>query len=173
MKKIKKIDLNQNVDLKEVHDEMRKKSKNFWSEFKAFAVKGNAVDLAIGMVIGSAFTSIVNSLVKDIITPLIGSLTGGLDYSEWFVSLDGTEYATLAEAQEAGAAILSYGNFITAVINFIIVALVIFIIFKKLLAPRKKVDEKPAVPTEKDCPYCMSTVNIKAVKCPHCTSDLN
>ena len=169
MSKLKNVDLNQDVDLSKV----KEKSKGFWSEFKAFAIKGNAVDLAIGMVIGSAFTSIVNSLVKDIITPLIGAITGGLDYSEWFVSLDGTKYETLAEAQEAGAAILSYGNFITAIINFIIVALVIFIVFKKLLVSHKKEEEKPVAPTEKECPYCMSKVNIKAIKCPHCTSDLN
>ena len=153
---------------------MKNKSKGFWSEFKAFAIKGNAIDLAIGMVVGSAFTSIVNSLVKDIITPAIGAITGGLNYSEWFLSLDGKEYATLAEAQEAGAAVLSYGNFITAVINFIIVALVIFIVFKKLLVSHKKVEEAaPAPITEKECPYCKSTINIDAVKCPHCTSDLN
>ena len=170
MKKLKEVDLNKEVDLEKV----REKSKSFWSEFKAFAIKGNAVDLAIGMVIGSAFTSIVNSLVKDIITPLIGAITGGLDYSEWFVSLDGTHYETLAEAQEAGAALLTYGNFITAVLNFIIVALVIFIVFKKILVSHKKVEETPAPePTEKECPYCKSTININAVKCPHCTSDLN
>lgn len=169
MKKIKNIDLNQEVDFKKVNE----KTKSFWEEFKAFAIKGNAVDLAIGMVIGSAFTSIVNSLVKDIITPLIGALTGGLDYSEWFISLDGSNYATLAEAQENGAAILSYGNFLTAVINFTIVALVIFIIFKKILVSHKKIEEAPAPePTEKECPYCMSTINIKATRCPHCTSEL-
>ena len=160
--------LTQDVDFKEVN----KKAKGFWQEFKAFAVKGNAVDLAIGMVVGSAFTSIVNSLVKDIITPLIGAATGGLDFSEWFVSLDGTEYATLAEAQEAGAAILTYGNFITAVLNFLIVALTIFIVFKKLLAPRQKEEVKVVEPTEKECPYCKTMINIKATRCPHCTSEV-
>ena len=170
MKKFKNLDLNQDVDFSKV----KEKSKGFWSEFKAFAIKGNAVDLAIGMVIGSAFTSIVNSLVKDIITPLIGALTGGLDYSEWFLSLDGTKYNTLAEAQEKGAAVLSYGNFITAVINFLIVAMVIFIVFKKLLVAHKKVEEAaPSPVTEKECPYCKSTINIYASRCPHCTSDLN
>lgn len=165
MSKLK--NLNKDVDFKKAEE----KTKGFWNEFKAFAVKGNVVDLAIGMIIGSAFTSIVNSLVKDIITPLIGSLTGGLDFSELFISLDGTKYATLAEAQEAGAAILSYGNFITAIINFLLMALVIFIVFKKLLAPKKKV-EAPAAPTEKDCPYCKSKINIEATRCPHCTSEL-
>lgn len=170
MKKLKNIDLNQEVDLNKVNE----KSKGFWNEFKAFAIKGNAIDLAIGMVIGSAFTSIVNSLVKDVITPAIGAITGGLDFSEWFVSLDGTKYATLAEAEEAGAAILSYGNFITAVINFIIVALVIFVVFKKLLVIHKKEEEAaPAPVTEKECKYCKSKINIDAIKCPHCTSDLN
>ncbi len=158
-------------DLKNVE----KKSKAFWKEFKEFAIKGNAIDLAVGMVVGSAFTSIVTSLVNDIITPLIGALTGGLDFSEWFISLDGTHYNTLTEAKEAGAAILTYGNFITAVINFLIVALVIFIVFKKILVPHNKkqtVEETPAPVTEKECPYCKSTININATRCPHCTSEL-
>lgn len=169
MKKIKDIkELNPDIDLSKAEE----KAKGFLTEFKEFAMKGNVVDLAIGMIIGSAFTSIVNSLVKDVITPLIGALTGGLDFSNLFISLDGTKYATLAEAQEAGAAVLAYGNFITAVINFLIVALVIFIVFKKLLAPRKKKDVAPAAPTEKECPYCKSTININATRCPHCTSEL-
>lgn len=153
-------------------EKAKKSTKGFWSEFKEFAVKGNAMDLAIGVIIGGAFTSIVNSLVNDILMPLIGAVTGGLDFSEWFASLDGTKYNTLAEAQEAGAAILSYGNFITAIINFLIVALVIFIVFKKLLTSHKKEEEKPATPTEKECPYCKSTINIHATRCPHCTSEL-
>lgn len=169
MKKLKNIDLNQDVDFSKVNE----KTKSFWKEFKEFAIKGNAIDLAIGMVVGSAFTSIVNSLVKDIITPLIGALTGGFNYSEWFVSLDGSQYNTLAEAQEAGAAILTYGNFITAIINFIIVALVIFIVFKKLLVAHKKEEPAPVVePTEKECPYCKTMINIKATRCPHCTSEV-
>lgn len=166
-----KIKKDMDEDLKKVE----KKSKVFWKEFKEFAIKGNAIDLAIGMVVGSAFTSIVNSLVNDIITPLIGAITGGLDFSEWFVSLDGTHYATLTEAKEAGAAILTYGNFITAVINFLIVALVIFIVFKKILVPHNKkqvVEEKTAPVTEKECPYCKSVININATRCPHCTSEL-
>ena len=162
-------------DVDEDLTKVEKKSKVFWKEFKEFAIKGNAIDLAVGMVVGSAFTSIVNSLVNDIITPLIGALTGGLDFSEWFISLDGTHYETLTEAKEAGAAILTYGNFITAVINFLIVALVIFIVFKKILVPHNKkqtVEETPAPVTEKECPYCKSTININATRCPHCTSEL-
>lgn len=150
-----------------------KKAKKFWEEFTAFAIKGNAVELAIGIVIGSAFTSIVNSLVKDIITPLIGAITGGLNYSEWFLPLDGSSYETLAEAQEAGAALLTYGNFITAVINFLIVALVIFIVFKKLLVWHKKEEiEEVVEPTTKECPYCKETININATRCSHCTSEI-
>ena len=169
MKKIKDLkDLNPDIDLSKAEE----KAKGFFSEFKEFAMKGNVVDLAIGMIIGSAFTSIVNSLVKDVITPLIGAITGGLDFSNLFISLDGTKYATLAEAQEAGVAVLAYGNFITAVLNFLIVALVIFIVFKKLLAPRKKKEVTPVAPTEKECPYCKSTININATRCPHCTSEL-
>ena len=152
---------------------VNEKAKGFWSEFMAFAVKGNVIDLAIGLVIGSAFTSIVNSLVKDIITPLIGALTGGLNYSEWFVALDGMTYATQAEALEAGAAILTYGNFITAVINFLIVALVIFIVFKKLFVMHKKAEVAPPDPTEKECKYCKTKIHIDATRCPHCTSELN
>lgn len=161
-------DIKPDIDLGDV----KKASKGFISDFKEFAMKGNVVDLAIGMIIGSAFTSIVNSLVNDVITPVIGSLTGGLDFSELFISLDGTHYDSLAQATEAGAAILSYGNFITAIINFLIVALVIFIVFKKLLAPKKQ-EEAPAAPTTKECPYCRSTINIEATKCPHCTADIN
>ena len=168
MKKIKKIDLNQEIDMSKVNE----KAKGFWKEFGEFAMRGNVVDLAIGIIIGSAFTSIVNSFVKDIITPLIGAITGGLNYSEWFVALDGVKYATLAEAQAKGAAVLTYGNFITAVINFLIVALVIFIVFKKIFVSHKKVEEAPKAPTEKECPYCKTSININATRCPHCTSEL-
>ena len=150
----------------------KEKSKGFWSEFKDFAIKGNAMDLAIGVIIGGAFTTIVTSLVNDILMPLIGAITGGLDFSEWFVSLDGTHYDTLAEATEAGAAILSYGNFITAIINFLIVAVVIFIVFKKLLMPKKKEVPVVAEITEKECPFCKTKIHVDATRCPHCTSEL-
>ncbi len=159
------------IEKKEIK-KVTEKSKGFWNDFKEFAVKGNAMDLAIGVIIGGAFTSIVNSLVNDILMPLIGAVTGGLDFSEWFVSLDGTHYDTLAQAEEAGAAILSYGNFITAIINFLIVALVIFIVFKKLLNPKKKEVPVVAEETEKECPFCKTKIHIKATRCPHCTSEL-
>ena len=158
--------------LEKVKEKATEKSKGFWSEFKDFAVKGNAMDLAIGVIIGGAFTTIVTSLVNDILMPLISALTGGLDFSEWFVSLGDTKYNTLAEAQEAGAAVLAYGNFITAIINFLIVALVIFIVFKKLLMPKKKEVPVVAEITEKECPFCKTKIHIKATRCPHCTSEL-
>ena len=154
-------------------DKVKGKSKGFFTEFKDFAMKGNVLDLAIGMIIGSAFPSIVNSLVNVIIMPCIGKLTGGLDFSEWFISLDGNQYASLADAQAAGAAVFAYGNFITAVVNFILVALAIFVVFKKILTSHKKeAAQEIAEPTEKECPFCKSTINIKATKCPHCTSEL-
>ncbi len=154
-------------------EKVKNGSKNFINEFKEFALKGNVVDLAIGMVVGAAFTSIINSLVKDVITPLIGILTKGLDFSQLYIALDGNTYESLTAAQEAGAAVLTYGNFITAVINFLIVAMVIFIVLKKLLVPRKKkVEEAPAAPTEKECPYCKTQIHIDATRCPHCTSNI-
>lgn len=145
--------------------------KKFTKEFKEFALKGNVIDLAVGVIIGAAFQSIVKSLVDDIIMPVISLITGGIDFSNWFISLDGSTYATLVGAKEAGASVLAYGNFISAVINFLIMALVIFI-FVKLINKAKtigKKDEKPA-PTTKKCPYCLSEIAIKATKCPHCTS---
>ena len=148
--------------------------KKFIGEFKEFISRGSVVDLAVGIIIGSAFTAIVTSLVNDLIMPLISLLTGGVNFQDWFVSLDGSHYATLAEAQEAGASTLNYGSFIAAVINFIIVALVIFMLVKSINNVRKKTqkEEAPAAPTTKICPYCKSEVPIEATKCAHCTSDL-
>ena len=111
-------------------------------EFKEFIAKGNVMDLAVGVIIGGAFQSIVKSLVDDVIMPVITLITGGVDFTNWFISLDGTKYATLAEAQEAGAATLNYGVFITAVINFLLMALVIFFIVKALNKANKKSQEK-------------------------------
>ena len=150
--------------------------KNFINEFKTFVMRGNVIDLAVGVIIGAAFQAIVNSLVKDIITPLISLITGGLDFSNLFIQLNGAEkYATVAAATEAGVAVLAYGSFITAVINFLIMAFVIFCLVKfinKLSAPLTKKEEAPAAPTTKKCPYCQSEIDINATRCPHCTSDL-
>ncbi|MBQ7667731.1 MAG: large conductance mechanosensitive channel protein MscL [Clostridia bacterium] len=148
----------------------KEKAKGFLKEFKEFAMKGNVIDLAVGIIIGSAFTAIVTSFVNDIIMPLIAKLTGGLDFSQLFITLDGAKYDNLKAAQDAGAAVLAYGNFITAIINFLIIALVLFIVLKKILMPKKK--EEPAPATTKECPYCKSEINIEATKCPHCTSEV-
>ncbi|MCR5054104.1 MAG: large conductance mechanosensitive channel protein MscL [Lachnospiraceae bacterium] len=149
------------------------KGKGFANEFREFIMRGSVMDLAVGVIIGGAFQAIINSLVNDVIMPLISMLTGGIDFTNWFISLDGNTYATYAEAQEAGAAVLGYGAFITALINFLLMALVIFCLIKFLnsVAARVKKDEA-AAPTEKECPFCKTKIAIGAVKCPNCTSDL-
>lgn len=143
-------------------------------EFKEFISKGSVMDLAVGVIIGGAFSKIVSSLVDDIIMPLIGLLLGGADISNYFITLDGGKYATLAEAQEAGAATLNYGLFITQIINFLIIAFVIFIMVKAVNKARSlnKKPEVEAAPTTKVCPYCKSTIDINATRCPNCTSEL-
>ncbi len=150
------------------------KGKGFIAEFKKFIMRGNVIDLAVGVIIGGAFQSIVKSLVDDIFMPIISLATKGIDFSNWFIALDGNKYGTLAQAQEAGADVISYGNFISAVINFIIMAFIIFLFVKAIntLAEKTKKAEEPAAPTTKKCPYCMSEIDIKATKCPHCTSSL-
>lgn len=147
--------------------------KKFIQEFKEFALKGNMMDLAIGMIIGSAFTGIVNSLVNDIINPILGIFTGKIDFSNLFITLDGSHYDTLEAAESAGAAVFKYGSFISNIINFIIMALVVFMIVKFLNRLRKKPEESPAAPATKTCPYCKSEISIEATRCPHCTSELN
>lgn len=142
-------------------------------EFKKFAMRGNVVDLAIGVIIGGAFGKIVTSLVNDIIMPVVGLLVGGMDFSNLFISLDGNSYSTLAAAQEAGAATLNYGLFIGTVFDFLIIGFSIFVVVKQLNRFKKKEEPVAAEPTTKECPYCYSEVSIKATKCPHCTSDLS
>ena len=145
-----------------------------WKEFKEFAIKGNAIDLAVGVIIGAAFGSIVTSLVKDILMPPIGLITGGLDFSNKFLILKeapgGGTFATPADAVKAGAITWNYGNFITLIINFLIVALCIFLVVRAL--NRLKRPSASAVPVSKDCPYCAMTIPIKATRCPHCTSEM-
>ena len=143
-------------------------------EFKEFISKGNVMDLAVGVIIGGAFGKIVSSLVNDVIMPLIGLILGGTDMSNYFLTLDGGQYATLAQAQEAGAATLNYGLFITQVINFLIIAFVIFLMVKAVNKARSltKKPEVEAAPTTKECPYCKSTIDISATRCPNCTSEL-
>ena len=145
-----------------------------WKEFKEFAVKGNAVDLAVGVIIGAAFGGIVNSLVKDILMPVVGLLTGGLDFSNKFLILkaapSGASFNTPVDAAKAGAVTWNYGNFITLVINFIIVAFCIFLVIKAM--NRLKRPSPAGAPVSKECPACAMTIPIKATRCPHCTSEL-
>ncbi len=148
--------------------------KGLIAEFKEFIMRGNVMDLAVGVIIGGAFQKIITSLVDDIIMPVIGLLTGGVDLNNKFVVLDGGYYETLEAAKEAGAATLNYGTFITVVINFILMALVIFCLVKFMNGVRNKVakEEEQAPATTKICPKCKSEINIEATKCPCCTSDL-
>ena len=143
-------------------------------EFKKFALRGNVIDLAVGFIMGAAFGTIVNSLVNDIIMPPSGKLLGGVNFGDLFIDLSGQGYKSLAEAQAAGAATINYGLFLNAVINFIIVALAMFLLVKavnRAMAVGKK-PEAPAEPTTKACPYCATDIPIKATRCPNCTSDL-
>lgn len=140
-------------------------------EFKKFALRGNMMDLAVGVIIGGAFNSLVTSLVNDIIMPFLSLFTGKLDFSNWFIALDGKKYETLALAQEAGVATINFGTFLSGVLNFVIMAFVVFLIVKAMNKLRK--EEPPAAPTTKKCPHCMSVIDIKATRCPHCTSELD
>jgi large conductance mechanosensitive channel len=130
--------------------------------------------MAVGVIIGGAFQAIISSLVKDIIMPVITLLTGGIDFNNWFIALDGSNYATLEAAQEAGASTLNYGVFITAVINFLLMAIVVFLIVKAMnkASDKFKKKEEEAPKTTKICPFCKSEINKDATRCPHCTSEL-
>jgi large conductance mechanosensitive channel len=140
-------------------------------EFKEFALRGNVIDMAIGIIIGAAFGGIVTSFINDILMPPIGLLLGNVDFSNLFVNLSGQPYATLAEAQAAGAATINYGLFINTVLDFIVVAFVVFLFIRQVNRMRRRAEAPPAEPT-KECPYCLSTVLLKATRCPHCTSEL-
>jgi len=139
-------------------------------EFREFVAKGNVIDLAVGIIIGIAFGAIVTSLVNDIIMPPIGLLLGKINFSDLFINLSGTAYPSLKAAKDAGAATINYGVFLNAVINFIIVAFVVFLLVKQV--NRMKKEPAPAEPNTKECKYCLSTIPLKATRCPHCTSEL-
>ncbi len=145
-------------------------------EFKEFAMRGNVLDMAIGIIIGAAFGSIVASLVADVIMPPIGLLLGNIDFSNLFVVLkEGkvpTPYASLAAAKEAGAVTINYGFFVNTIINFLIVAFAVFLLVRNVNKLRRQQEVPPPVPTTKECPYCLSTIPIKATRCAHCTSEL-
>lgn len=146
--------------------------KDTLQEFKEFAVKGNVVDMAVGVIIGGAFGKIVTSLVNDLIMPVIGKISGGTDFTQMFLPLDGNTYATLEEAQAATATI-AYGSFITQVLDFLIIAVVIFFALKVLMKFKKPAAPEPeAEPTTKVCPFCKMEIPIEATRCGHCTSQL-
>jgi large conductance mechanosensitive channel len=142
------------------------------NEFKEFIMRGNVLDLAIGIVIGAAFAAVVNSLVNDIIMPPIGYLLGGVNFADLFISLDGQDYASLVAAQDAGAATINIGLFINAIIVFLVVSFVIFLIIKAVNRLQREEEEAPAEPTTKECPYCQSEIALAATRCPYCTSQL-
>jgi len=145
-------------------------------EFKEFAIRGNVIDMAVGIVIGAAFGGIVKSLVNDVLMPPIGLLMGNVDFSDLFVILkEGTApgpFATLAAAKEAGAVTLNYGLLINTMVNFLIVAFAIFFLVRGINRLKKKEEASPAEPTTKECPQCLSTIPIQAVRCAHCTVEL-
>lgn len=138
-------------------------------EFKEFAVKGNALDLAVGVIIGAAFGKIVTSLVEEIIMPPLGYIVGKIDFSSMFISLDGKVYPTLKAAKDAGAPIIGYGAFFNNVLNFLIVASAVFLLVKQINRMKKGQDEKPE---GKSCPFCKSNIAVDASRCPQCTSQL-
>jgi len=149
--------------------------KKMWKEFKEFAVKGNAIDLTVGVIIGAAFGGIINSLVKDIVMPPISLLTGGLDFSNKFIVLRAAkngsiDFHTPADAAKAGAITWNYGNFVTLLINFLIVAFAVFLLVRAINRLKRP---KHAEPATKDCPACAMTIPVKATRCPHCTTELS
>ena len=155
--------------------------KGFIAEFKKFIMRGNVIDLAVGVIIGGAFQAIVNSLVNDVVTPVISLATKGINFADKFILLskpaEDVTITTVEQAKELGVATLNYGSFITAVINFLIMATVIFCLVKAInkvseIGRKKEEEPAPAAPTTKVCPFCKSEISIEAVKCPHCTSDI-
>ena len=142
-------------------------------EFKDFAMKGNVVDMAVGIIIGAAFGKIVSSLVNDVVMPPIGLVVGKVDFSSLYLNLSPTIYASLAEAQKAGAPVIKYGLFINTMIDFIIVSFVIFLVVRLANRfQRQQAAAAPAPPTTKECPFCLSVIPLRATRCGHCTSEL-
>lgn len=147
-----------------------------WKEFREFALQGNVVDMAVGIIIGAAFGVIVTSLVNDIIMPPIGLLLGGVDFGNLYILLQEGDptgpYASLAESQAAGAVTINYGVFINAMISFLVIAVVIFLLIRAVNRLRREEEAPPEEPTTQECPYCRSTISIEAVRCAYCTSEL-
>lgn len=145
-----------------------------WSEFKRFALRGNMIDLAIGIIIGGAFGKVVSSLVADVIMPPIGLLLGGIDFANLYINLSRTSYPSLASAREAGAPVIGIGLFLNTLVDFAVVAFVVFLIVRGINRLRDKAEKKQpaAVPTTMVCPFCKTEIPLGAMRCPHCTSDL-
>lgn len=149
--------------------------KEILNDYKKFATKGNIIDMATGVVIGTAFTKIVNSLVSEIITPLLTTFTNNIDFTRLFISLSKQQFDTVEAAKAAGIATINYGVFITAIIDFLVISFVIFMFLRYKDRISKKFDKKTEIvkeATEKDCPFCLTSIPIKATRCPHCTSIL-
>lgn len=162
--------------LKKLEKKSKKKAKGFIADFKEFATKGNVIDMAVGVTVATAFTKIVNSLVSDIITPLLAIFTNKLDFSNLFIALDGVKYESAELAKESGATVINYGAFITNVVDFLIIALSLYIflkIFLKRILSRKNKEVVAPTPTTKKCPYCLNDIPINATRCGHCTSILD
>jgi len=143
-----------------------------FKEFKEFVMRGNVMDMAIGIVLGGAFGKIVSSFVKDVLMPPLGMLMGNVDFTGLFIDLSGKGYATLAEAQKAGAPTINYGLFINTIIDFVIIAFAIFMVVRQINQLKREEEAPAAEPTTKTCPYCFSEIPIKATRCPDCTSEL-
>jgi len=147
-----------------------------FKQFREFAMRGNVVDMAVGIIIGAAFGAIVSSLVADVIMPPIGLLLGNVDFSNMFAVLkEGAApgpYASLAAAKDAGAVTLNYGVFVNAIISFLIVAFSVFILISQMNRLKREAEAPPAQPTTRDCPFCLSAIPVKATRCPHCTSQI-
>ena len=141
-------------------------------EFKEFAMRGNVIDMAVGVIIGAAFGKIVTSFTNDVMMPPIGLLLGRVDFSNLFLNLSGSAYPSLAEAKKAGAATINYGLFLNSVIDFVIVAFVLFLMIRQINRFLAPAPPPPGEPTTKDCPFCLSQIPVKATKCGHCTSAL-
>ena len=144
-----------------------------WKEFKEFVMRGNVLDMAVGIIIGAAFSKIINSLVSDVLMPPLGRVLGGVDFSSLFINISGTPYNSLVEAQKAGAATINYGLFINTIINFLIVAFAVFLLIKGVNSLKRKQPPVPAAtPTTRPCPHCFSSIPNQATRCAFCTSEL-
>lgn len=155
-------------------DGTKERSVELWKEFKKFVARGSFFDLAIGVIIGAAFSTVVNSLVEDILMPPIGLLTAGTDFSDLYINLSGREFASLAEATEAGAATINYGTFINNLLSFLIVAAVLFLIVRQYneITDRFEAQPEPTAPAASTCPRCRMEISPEATRCPHCTSEI-